>query len=51
MQLPDIWQAIGSSQVAEITALAGTAISTTVSIILARQGRGQLAPLKKIILN
>jgi len=33
MHLPDIWQAIGTPQIAEITAV----VSTVVSIVLARQ--------------
>jgi hypothetical protein len=35
MSLPNIWQVLGTSQVAGIAAL----VSTTVSIILAQQGQ------------
>ena len=49
MLWPDIWQAIGTPQVAEITAV----VSTAITIALAQGGRRQQTPqptssLKKI---
>jgi len=43
MLFPDIWQTIGTPQVAEITAV----ISTAISIALAQRGQEQ-QPIKKI---
>jgi hypothetical protein len=48
MQFPDIiWHIIGTSQVAEITALAGIAIS----LIIAWRGQQQAAPPKNLVID
>ncbi len=43
MILPDIWQTIGTPQIAEITAV----VSTAVSIVLAQRGQQQPTVLPK----
>jgi hypothetical protein len=46
MQLPDIWQAIGTPQVAEITAV----VSIVISIVLAHKSEQQQAKKEKEVL-
>jgi hypothetical protein len=45
MQLPDIWQVLGTSQVAEITVI----VSTVISIVLAQKGQQQQKKMEAII--